>query len=177
MPTPSDLRAALQQHGWYVASVIDSQWIESGEWVPVIRAALAQPSGLRSDDPETPASDLRAGLEQIEQDAGWLHDNVPDYTPDGVATLRDICREIAKEAYLLRAAIGEGSSGSTLDAFPLRGWSLDFFPLEHWLVLTDPGGAARVVAEKVDLEYGGDIARAFYLAARLRVPVAGDREP
>jgi hypothetical protein len=45
---------------------------------------------------------LREALDTIEEDAGWLHDHVPDHSPDGVATLKDIAREIAKEAYRAR---------------------------------------------------------------------------
>jgi len=55
--------------------------------------------------------ELVAALGRIEQDAGWLHDNVPGYSPDGVATLRDICRQIAKEAAALAALDAEPEAG------------------------------------------------------------------
>lgn len=56
---------------------------------------------------------LLSALERIEQDAGWLHDNVPDYSPDGVATLRDVCRQIAKEARAVRSALRMTEDGLT----------------------------------------------------------------
>ncbi len=39
---PDDrLRAALDKHGWYVADVVTTAHIESSEWVPALRDALA----------------------------------------------------------------------------------------------------------------------------------------
>jgi hypothetical protein len=61
-----------------------------------------QPGDDRKTDDNEP---LRKSLEAIELDAGWLYDNVPDRSPDGVATLRDIAREIAKTAYLARTSL------------------------------------------------------------------------
>ena len=54
--------------------------------------------GIEADAPPQADRGLREALNTIEQDAGWLYDNVPDFSPDGVATLKDICREIAKTA-------------------------------------------------------------------------------
>jgi hypothetical protein len=43
------LRAALSANGWFVATVVGAEWVESSLWGPVFRSALAQPRSRVED--------------------------------------------------------------------------------------------------------------------------------
>ena len=83
-------------------------------------------------------SDLTAALDRIVDDARWLQEHSPDYTPDGVATLRDIAREIEKEAAALSASSASSpeldAAWAEAEAALPKGWRL------YSVGVNDPGG-------------------------------------
>lgn len=184
MPTPSDLREQI------VVEMENEGVVTWGDPRHRARFLAAQPSGLRSDDPETPA--FPYAIEYDDRDH-WITVSDPGGASQIVAQnvslgqFRSLIDAIAANVAAERAAIGEGSSGSTLDAawaaaeaaLP-EGWAITGLTLRaavmagrYWLVI-----ANRPNTRGIGASARGDTPAAALqaLAARLRVPVAGDRE-
>lgn len=176
MPENADPMSALREAAQKEAA--DLGWIDDRvrpKQMAFFRAALRA-----SIPPETPTRVVVTGGDHADSEGRACYHATPAPSLEGARHPEALTADVIEEA-LRRKPPGQRTGEAVLDAMrlfrhpeageterlTLQGWSLDFDAIDRWLVLTDPDGAAMIVAKDVDLEYGGDIAGHWRIAERL----------